>query len=195
LTKIKKSELNYKPVTPDRWNDFEKLFGQRGACGGCWCMTWRLLKAQFDFQKGDQNKKAMKDIIKNGRVPGVMAYHKTEPIGWCSIEPREYFPRLAMARTLRPIDDKPVWSISCLFIAKDYRKQNIAVDLVKAAVKYAKTQKANIVEAYPYDLTAKDAPLPDPFVWTGVIQIYSKAGFKEAARFSKTRPIMRKYIL
>ncbi|MFH2048703.1 MAG: GNAT family N-acetyltransferase [bacterium] len=157
-------------------------------------MALRLLKAQFDYQKGDQNKMAMKDIIKKGRVPGVMAYYKTEPIGWCSIEPREYFPRLALARTLKPIDDKPVWSITCLFIAKDYRKQNIAVDLVKAAVKYAKTQKANIVEAYPYDLTDNEKPLPDPFVWTGLVQIFIKAGFKEAVRFSKTRPIMRKYI-
>jgi len=157
-------------------------------------MNWRLMKAQFEFQKGDKNRQAMKNIIKKGRVPGIIAYYDSEPVGWCSIEPRENFPRLALARTLRPIDDKPVWSISCLFIAKDYRKQNIAVNLVKAAVKYARTQKAIIVEAYPYDLTGQDSPLPDPFVWTGLIQIYTKAGFKEAARFSKSRPIMRKHI-
>ncbi len=192
--KIKKSELSFHPVTFERWKDFEKLFGQRGACGGCWCMNWRLMKSQFDFQKGDKNKKAMKSLIKKGKIPGIIAYYNSEPVGWCSIEPREYFPRLALARTLRPVDDQPVWSITCLFIAKDCRKQNIAVNLVKAAVKYAKTQKANIVEAYPYDLTDKDTPLPDPFVWTGLIQIYAKAGFKEAARYSKTRPIMRKYI-
>ena len=194
LTKINKSDLSYHPVTPDRWKDFELLFGKRGACGGCWCMNWRLMKAQFEFQKGDQNKKAMKSRIKKGSVPGVIACYNSDPIGWCSIEPRENFPRLALARTLKPIDDKPVWSISCLFIAKDYRKQNIAAALVKASVKYAKSQNANIVEAYPYDLTGKDEQLPDPFVWTGLVQIFIEAGFKEAARFSKTRPIMRKNI-
>jgi hypothetical protein len=49
-------------------------------------------------------------------------------------------------------------------------------------------QKVKIIEAYPSELK-KD--LPDVFVWTGIASAFIQAGFKEAARNSKTRPIMR----
>jgi hypothetical protein len=29
------------------WIDLEKLFGAHGACGGCWCMWWRLKRSVF----------------------------------------------------------------------------------------------------------------------------------------------------
>ncbi|HEB84575.1 MAG TPA: N-acetyltransferase, partial [Bacteroidetes bacterium] len=35
------STLEVYPLSPERWGDFEALFGERGACGGCWCMYWR----------------------------------------------------------------------------------------------------------------------------------------------------------
>ena len=42
-----------KPLTPAQWEDFTTLFGERGACGGCWCMLWRLPPKQFKEQKGE----------------------------------------------------------------------------------------------------------------------------------------------
>jgi len=30
----KNSKLEFHPLTPERWRDFEALFGERGACGG-----------------------------------------------------------------------------------------------------------------------------------------------------------------
>ena len=44
-------ELEFHPVTPERWSDFETLFGEKGACGGCWCMLWRLTRKEFERQK------------------------------------------------------------------------------------------------------------------------------------------------
>jgi hypothetical protein len=35
-------DLAFHPLTPERWHDLEQLFGTRGACGGCWCMWWRV---------------------------------------------------------------------------------------------------------------------------------------------------------
>ena len=37
------------PLTPDRWDDLEALFGPRGAYGGCWCMFWRVSRAQSEL--------------------------------------------------------------------------------------------------------------------------------------------------
>jgi hypothetical protein len=42
------------PLTPDRWDDFEELFGSRGAYGGCWCMWWRTTRKEFEAFKGDE---------------------------------------------------------------------------------------------------------------------------------------------
>ena len=191
MNKITDGDLTYHPLTPERWKDFEKLFGQRGACGGCWCMSWRLQRSAFEEQKGAGNKRAMKKIVSSGEIPGIIAYDGPDPIGWCSVAPREAFPRLEKARTLKRIDDNPVWSVVCLFIAKPYRRRGVSSLLLKAAVEFAGRSGASIVEGYPFEPKQK---LPDPFVWTGLTSSFKAAGFKEAARHSPSRPIMRFYI-
>ncbi len=191
MNKVVASELTYHTLTQERWKDFEKLFGERGACGGCWCMSWRLKRAVFEQQKGAANKRAMKKIVSSGEIPGLIAYVGDEPIAWCSVAPREAFPRLENARTLKRIDDKPVWSVVCFFIAKPYRRRGVSSLLLGAAVDYARRSGASIVEGYPFEPKQK---LPDPFVWTGLVSSFEAAGFKEAARRSASRPIMRYYI-
>ena len=98
----------FHPLTPERWADFEKLFGKCGAGGCCWCMWWRLPKREFDAQKGEGNRRAMKAIVDSGLVPGILAYHEGQPVGWCSVAPREEFPRLERSRILKPVDNQPV---------------------------------------------------------------------------------------
>jgi GNAT superfamily N-acetyltransferase len=91
---------------------------------------------------------------------------------------------------MKPVDDKPVWSVSCLFVLKPYRRRGVSTRILKAAVKFARSQGATILEGYPVEPTMVETP--DPFVWTGIPSAFLKAGFKEVARRSKTRPIMRK---
>jgi GNAT superfamily N-acetyltransferase len=186
------SDLTFRPLTINRWKDLENLFGDRGACGGCWCMWWRLKRSDFERQKGKKNKAALKKIVKSGQVPGIIAYSEGRPIAWCSVGPRETFPALERSRVLKRIDDKPVWSVVCLFIAKEFRKRGVSVAVLKAAVAHAKKKGARIVEGYPTEV--KKGKWPDAFVWTGVPSAYLKAGFKEVHRGSPTRPIMRRYI-
>lgn len=186
------SNFVFEELTTATWTDFEKLFGVRGACGGCWCMAWRIQKSDFDKNKGAGNKKAMKGLVKQGKVIGILAYEGKEPIGWCSVAPREEFIRLEKSRVLQPIDDKPVWSVSCLFIAKSYRKKGISSQLLEAAVKFAEKKGAKIVEGYPTYPYGDNTPAA--FAWTGIPSAFEKAGFEEAGRRSKARPIMRYYI-
>src|SRR5262247_157348 len=63
------SKLEFHPLTPERWRDFESLFGERGACGGCWCMWPRLSRSQYETQKGARNKRAMKKLVDGGSTP------------------------------------------------------------------------------------------------------------------------------
>ena len=186
------SQLKFFPVTPKRWSDFETLFGARGACGGCWCMLWRLKRSEFEQQKGKKNKQAMKAIIESGEVPGILAYHKRQPVAWCSVAPREQFPALERSRILKKIDDQPVWSISCLFVEKNHREKGISVWITKAAIDYVAQKRGKILEAYPVE--PKKDRAPPVFVWTGLAAGFKKAGFIECARRSETRPIMRYFI-
>lgn len=184
------ARLEFEPATKKRWKDVEKLFGERGACGGCWCMAWRLPRAEFDRQKGEGNRSAVREIVYQGAEPGILAYHRGEPVGWCAVAPRQDYPALSRSRILAPLDEELVWSVSCLFVAKRYRNQGVSVALLDAAVRFARERGAKIVEGYPQDLGK--SKLPDAFVWTGTLQSFVKPGFKEAGRRSGKRPIMRR---
>ncbi len=176
-------------ATKDRWRDLEKLFGERGACAGCWCMVWRRPRKEYEAGKGAGNKRALKKLVTSGEVPGILAYDGDKLIGWCSVAPRETFEYLQKSRSLAPVDNQHVWSVTCLFIDKQYRKQGVAVAMLKAACDYVRSQGGKIVEGYP-SITAKK--LPDPWVWTGVLPAYLSAGYKEVKRPSASRAIVRK---
>ncbi len=181
--------LTFKPLTPARWPDFEKLFGDNGACGGCWCMAWRRRPKDFRANSGTGNKRAFKKVVEKGTPPGILAYVGHEPVGWVSVAPRREFIRLEGSRVLAPLDDQPVWSATCFFIRKDFRNQGLTSKLLDAAAEFARKKGAKILEGYPYDVGGKQAP---PFVWTGLLGSFANAGFQEAARRSRTRPIMRR---
>ncbi len=181
-------DLSFHPLTQKLWRDFELLFGENGACGGCWCMHWKLRGKAYEENKGEGNRQLQKSIVDSKTVPGLLAYSDGYPIGWVAIEPRSQYPRLAHSRVLAPIDDKEVWSITCLFVEKKHRRKGIAVALIQAAAQYAASRGARLVEGYPIDSQSEAAPV---FIFTGTASAFKQAGFKEVSRTAPTRPIYR----
>src|SRR5512133_3165977 len=141
----------FHPLTPDRWQDFETLFGKNGACAGCWCMWWRETRSEFEKNAYEPNRRAMQQIVETGRVPGILAYLDGAPAGWCSVAPREDFPSLDRSRVLKRVDDRPVWSIVCFFVKRPYRRSGLTLSLLHAAVEHARQNGAQVVEGYPKD--------------------------------------------
>jgi GNAT superfamily N-acetyltransferase len=184
-------QLQFRPVTADRWHDFETLFGPHGADGGCWCMWFRLRRRDFDRNSGEQNKQALKGIVNSGEVPGLLAYADGEPVGWVSLGPREKFPHLEHSRTLKRVDDQPVWSIVCFVVDERVRRRGLMTKLLQAAIDYARERGAKIVEAYPVQPTES---LTGYSGYTGIASTFRKAGFVEVLRRSEERPIMRYFI-
>ena len=187
------------PVTPDRWEDLESLFGPRGACGGCWCMYWRQTRSEFERSLGEENRLALQALVKSGEIPGLIAYAQSSaeptpliPVGWISVAPRTVFSTLQRSRILKPVDDLPVWSIVCFFISKHFRRQRLTTRLIQAAVSFAGSQGAQIVEGYPVE--PRTGQVPDVFAYTGLPGPFIESGFVEVARRSETRPIMRYYV-
>jgi GNAT superfamily N-acetyltransferase len=155
-------------------------------------MWWRIKRKDFERQQGDANRQAMREIVEADQVPGILFYEGDEPVVWCSVAPREDFPVLARSPILKPVDDQPVWSIVCFFLAKPYRSQGLLVGVLTSAVEYARNQGARIIEGYP--IQPKVDHTPDIYAFTGMVSTFEKAGFKEVIRRSKSRPIMRYFV-
>jgi GNAT superfamily N-acetyltransferase len=187
------SEMEFRALTPDCWQDFEQLFGPKGVCGGCWCMYWKLGRKEFDGNQGENNRLAQKAIVDTGIKPGLLAYVNGTPAGWVAVEPRTHYPTLARSRILKPVDDLPVWSITCFFVDRKYRRQGLSVALLMAAVEHVRHEGGTLLEGYPVD-PGENKKYPPVFAYTGLVTAYLQAGFKEVRRKSTARPIMRRLI-
>lgn len=181
--------LRFEPLTGERWPDLERLFGARGACGGCWCMAWRKKRADFVRDKGEANRASLRAMAEAGAEPGILAYDGDVPVGWCAVAPREAYVFLERSRVLRPLDRTPVWSVSCLFVDRAYRNRRVSVELLRAAMAFVRARGGRVLEGYPTE--TKKGHLPAPFVWTGLLKAFLEAGFHEMPRWSPNRPIVR----
>ena len=187
------SRLTFEPLTKSNWNKFVQLFGDKGACGNCWCMYYRLKKSDFlEGKVNDGNKTAMKNIVWKNKPTGFLGFYEGQAIAWCAFAPREDFIKLENSRVHKRIDDKVVWSVTCFFIHKDFRRHGISVELLKGVAKYAKRNGIKIIEAYPTIPTQER--LPDSFAWIGLYKSFERAGFEIADKTSKNRPLVRYYI-
>jgi len=186
-------QLTFEPLTRKNWNQFILLFGNKGACGNCWCMYYRLSRSDFQQGKADNgNRDSMKELVWNSMPAGIMGFFEGQAIAWCAFAPRENFLKLENSRVHKRIDDKPVWSIPCFFIDRRFRRMGVSVELLKAVIEYAKAKGIAVVEAYPAIPTQEK--LPDAFAWIGLYKSFQRAGFKIVDRTSKNRPMVRYYL-
>ena len=186
-------ELTFESLNKKNWSKFVQLFGERGACGNCWCMYFRLKKEDFVAGKqNDGNKERMKLLVWDNKPTGVLGFYDGQPVGWCAFAPREDYMKIENSRVHKRIDNMPVWSITCFFIDKEFRRMGISVAMLRGVIDYARTQGIKIIEAYPTIPTKE--PLPDSFAWIGLYKSFERAGFEIADRTSKNRPMVRYYL-
>jgi GNAT superfamily N-acetyltransferase len=174
------------PLTPDRFADLERLFGPRGASSGCWCMFWRVPRAEFRAQRGEGNRAAFRKLVRHA-VPGLLAYEGDEPVGWVAVQPREAFPGLARRAASAP-ESAGVWSLPCFFIARSHRGRGVSGALIAAAAEHARRGGARFLEAYPSEPDGHAQPAS---IYLGVASTFRAAGFEEVARSGSGRPVMR----
>lgn len=49
---------------------------------------------------------------------------------------------------MKPVDDKPVWSIVSFVVPAEFRHQGVATALLQGAIAYARKRGATLLEAY-----------------------------------------------
>jgi ribosomal protein S18 acetylase RimI-like enzyme len=191
-------KLTVLPVTSDRWPDLEAVFAARGcsAARGCWCMAYCRSGAQepspAGMRRAEINRADLKALVDAGKSPGLIAYHGKVPVGWVSIAPRDEFAKLRRSPVMKPVDDKPVWSVICFVVPSAYRGQGVAHALLRGAIVYARKHGATLIEAYPVDKAGRSS---DEAMWFGAKSMYDRAGFKEVARRKPTRPVVRRRVV
>ena len=182
------------PLTPARWPDLETLFAARGCseARGCWCMYYRVSGKGVYTRPSDAQRRLAHDALQalaaQEPPPGLLGYRGGVPVGWVSLGPREQFAKLRKSPALKPVDDAPVWSIVCLVVPSEHRRQGVARALLRGAVDYARERGVRLVEAYPVDKAetgAPDAP------WFGSLAMYEELGVAEVARRRPARPVVR----
>jgi GNAT superfamily N-acetyltransferase len=138
--------------------------------------------------KRDENKEALRKIVKRGCPPGLLAFEGDLAVGWCELTPRDALPWLDRMSWFQRVDDVPVWSISCFFVRRGYRRQGVMTHPILATLKAAKRAGAPALEAYPIDTSA---PKSSSNVFVGTASTFARTGFREVARRARARPIMR----
>ena len=182
-------DLTIEPLTADRWDDLAAVFGERGEASRCWCMYFRMPRAEWARNGREANREAMRQIVSAGREPGLIAYGGDEPVGWVSVAPREEFlPHLERTRVLQPAPGDGVWSVLCFVVRPGRRRQGIAGALLAAAVDFARSRGARAVEGHPIDDSGRTVHPMEAYV--GVASMFSRAGFSEIDRRGK-RPVYR----
>lgn len=183
------AKLSFQELTSRNWKQYEELMGEKGGCGNCWCMYFRIPTKEFQENKPNGNKKLMKQLVKKNKPVGLIAFLSKQPVGWLALAPREDYMKIENSRVFKRIDDKPVWSISCFFIKKEYRHKGLSGQLIKGVVEFAKKKKIKVLEAYPAIPYAEK--VPHPFLWVGVLSSFLKNGFTIVKQNSKSRAMVR----
>jgi GNAT superfamily N-acetyltransferase len=186
-----KGEVVCRALTPARWADAEAVFQGCGDARGCWCAFWRMPRPAYRAGWGARNRAYLRRLVESGAPVGVVAYRGGEPVGWRGVAPRSDLSRLARSRVLAPVDALPVWSINCFIVPPPHRRSGLMRPLIAGAVAYTKKHGAPAVEAYPFDPQRK---MMSGEVFTGLLPAFLDQGFREVARRSPIRPIVRRRI-
>ena len=180
----------FHPLTPARWEDFEKLFGPNGACAGCWCAWFLMTNREFTESKRDGHKELMRTLVHSGVEPGLIAYADGVPAGWVALAPRENYKRLATSKIMGPVDDLPVWVLPCFFIHRDYRRMGLMEKLLEVAVETARSKGVKTLEAFPVEV---EQHVSSTSLFPGKVEVFYRFGFHEVAR-RENRPFLRKVL-
>jgi GNAT superfamily N-acetyltransferase len=156
-------------------------------------MWFRETNAEFERSGNVGNRRAMADLVRRNRQPGLVAYVDGRPAGWVSVAPREEFGRIERSPVLKRVDERPVWSVVCFFIDRRFRGRGLGKRLLEAAAEHAARKGARVVEAYPWD-PKRGRALTNAEAFIGLLPMFEAAGFRQVARRSAARPIVRKAV-
>jgi ribosomal protein S18 acetylase RimI-like enzyme len=182
-------DLEFVPVSPDRWDDLARVMESYSNPRHCWCAYWYGSRAAYRDGWGEGNRASLEKLVRSGAEPGLLAYAGGTPAAWVSVAPREKFDALNRSKNFAALDDKEVWAVNCFVVGKDFRRQGLVTQLASAAAEFAISRGADGAEAYPMVPGPKTSAAD---LYVGTERAFIDAGYTEVARPLPRRPIMRR---
>jgi len=144
-----------------------------------------MTSSEFHRSTKEARVAALEGMVRQNIPVGVLAYGDGEPVGWCSIAPRETYGALERYRARPRLDDRAVWSVVCFFVDRRVRREGVTLGLLVAAVDYARSLGAKVVEGYPVEPGAR------LYTYMGSPSIFQRAGFRDVTPPGQSRLVMR----
>ena len=91
------------PANEVGWDDLQTVFGERGEAANCQCQWFFSRDKEFSQMPREERAARFREQTSCGHpsaqtTSGVVAYLGDEPVGWCAVEPRSHYVRLARTR-------------------------------------------------------------------------------------------------
>lgn len=163
------------PATAARLDDVVAVLGCNEKAPCC-CQYWRMSSGEFGRASLQDRRAALRAQTKRRPPPGMVAYLKGEPVGWCGFGVRQRMERLLRSRTIPAVDDRPVWAVFCFTVRVGYRRAGVARALLDGLIAYAREQGAPALEAYPVDTGGER--IHGTAAYVGTTRMFEAAGFR-----------------
>ena len=195
-------DLEIVKLSPDRLegylNFFDTVaFADHHEWSGCYCVEPHLgFQAAGELEKGTASKcrEHAIDFITTGKLRGYLAYRDGEVVGWCNVNDKANYEKIAMIKELQTEEDHRlrIKSVMCFVIAPASRGQGVATAILRQVIADARAEGYDAVEAYPAAGAdnAYDA-------YGGPAAMYEKQGFESLRGFDvgfMSGSIVRKYL-
>lgn len=187
------STITTEVATADRWDDVQRALTGGGDGANCQCI-WPIVrnKVWADTTAAERTQ-MLRDEISAGPPPGVIAYVDGAAAGWIRIGPRTRQQRILNTRmivdaTPVALDDDSVWAVTCFVVRREHRGTGLNRALLQAAVDYARSSGARLVEGYPVDTAGEKQRSNDLF--HGTLSTFLSAGFAETTPLKPGRALV-----
>jgi len=185
-------DITTAPATAERWDDVVAAMTGGGDGGTCWCRWFQLTSAEWAATPGPERRAALRREVAAGPPRGLLAYVDGVAAGWARVSPRVEQGRITRSRVPRaspiPMRNDSVWAITCVQVRREHRGIGVVGALVRAAIAFARSQGASVVEAYPVDTSV--AQVSDNELFHGPASAFIANGFVEVARPKPARPVL-----
>lgn len=187
-------QVEIRPATPDRFDDAQTALGGGGDGRSCQCQWWTITNADFQRSSTEERRELLRAELQDGLPPALIAYVDGGAAGWVRVGPRTRQVRLQrtkqlVAATEEPWDDESVWAVSCFVVRRQHRRGGLTDRLLRAAIDFARSHGARLVEGYPVD-PAEGRRKSANELYRGVVSTFERAGFRQVARPTPDRAIV-----
>lgn len=180
-------------ATSTRWDDVQHALTGGGDGASCQCIWPMLRNKDWNETTTPERTTMLREEIDAGPPPGLIAYVDGEAAGWIRIGPRTVQRRLEHTRAIaaateEPFDEDSVWAVTCFVVRREHRGQGLNGALLRAAVDYARTAGARLIEGYPVDTGGTTQQANELF--HGMLTTFLAERFRARGELKPGRPLV-----